>query len=104
MRGLKLLRPAEPINAQESHAVCVRGLKLRSVCLYVTDNMSHAVCVRGLKPFEYESAGNPTASHAVCVRGLKHIIKLKVKLEKKVARRVRAWIETNYLRQQIQLV
>ncbi len=59
-------------NLTASHAVCVRGLKHLFTITLLLDGLSHAVCVRGLK---LESV-------------------LTIDLCIKVARRVRAWIET----------
>ncbi len=56
--------------------------------------LSHAVCVRGLKHLFTITLLLDGLSHAVCVRGLKLESVLTIDLCIKVARRVRAWIET----------
>ena len=63
--------------------------------------MSHAVCVRGLKLCLLFLNKQVFRSHAVCVRGLKLCLHLLVRLEVMVARRVRAWIETNKLKYEL---
>ena len=56
--------------------------------------VSHAVCVRGLKHYSVIKTFDVTMSHAVCVRGLKQKYADYINYLIKVARRVRAWIET----------
>ena len=85
----------------ESVARRVRAWIETSIEVIKIENfLSHAVCVRGLKPEFSLEEQKEIKSHAVCVRGLKQRYNSDIFDQQKVARRVRAWIETSDCGQQ----
>ena len=81
--------------ARESPAACGRGLKRSRDGLKCFRPGSPAACGRGLKQVVERIDQHPWKSPAACGRGLKRQSGRAFVARILVARRVRAWIETN---------